>query len=50
MENNINYKCIKCGKMYPLNSLKWHCECGGLFDLDFKSKILDFKKIKSDLL
>lgn len=31
------YICSKCKKRYPLGTKKPFCECGGLFDLDYKA-------------
>jgi threonine synthase len=37
--------CNACGKKYPLSEPIWHCECGGVLDIEFKSE-LDFDVIK----
>lgn len=29
------FKCRHCGKTYPMDTRRYMCECGGLFDLDF---------------
>ncbi|TXE76805.1 threonine synthase, partial [Campylobacter coli] len=31
----MKFKCSKCGALAPLESTKYRCECGGLYDLDF---------------
>ncbi len=40
----MEYICSKCGKKYPVTTLKYKCECGGLFHLSFEKKPLDFEK------
>ncbi|MFZ7102808.1 MAG: pyridoxal-phosphate dependent enzyme [Peptococcaceae bacterium] len=30
----MNFSCFKCQKKYPLNTLKYKCDCGGLFVLE----------------
>ncbi|WP_170000179.1 threonine synthase [Campylobacter sp. RM9328] len=32
-----NFKCCECGKTASLQTLNYTCECGGLYDLDFKA-------------
>ena len=29
----MHFYCEKCKKEYPLNSISYHCSCGGLFRL-----------------
>lgn len=29
----MNLQCSFCNRSYPLNTRKWHCECGGTFDV-----------------
>lgn len=30
--------CRQCGAQYPAQSVRWRCDCGGLFDLDFAAR------------
>lgn len=38
----MNYICHDCKTKYPLESNKWKCECGGLLNLEYKKKAIDF--------
>jgi len=40
----MNYICVDCKTNYPLDSLKWKCECGGLLNFEFDKKPIDFSK------
>lgn len=33
MKYDIKFKCIDCGAMYPLDQVRYTCECGGLLDV-----------------
>lgn len=39
----MNYICEKCSKSFPLESNVWKCGCGGLLNLEYEKKPLDFK-------
>jgi threonine synthase len=30
----VNFRCATCQRTYPLDTRRWRCECGGLFELD----------------
>ena len=38
----MNYICLDCGNKYALDSCAWKCTCGGLLNLDYKKKPIDF--------
>jgi len=38
----MNYICFECQSTYPLESNKWKCDCGGLLNLDYEKKAVDF--------
>ncbi|WP_053363266.1 threonine synthase [Bacillus sp. FJAT-27251] len=40
----MNYLCYDCHAAYPLESNKWKCDCGGLLNLEFEKKAVDFSK------
>lgn len=39
------FVCRTCGNRYPVEEVRWHCQCGGLLDLDF-TPALDIQAIK----
>lgn len=39
----MNYICIECGSKFPLESNAWKCSCGGLLNLEYEKKPIDFK-------
>ncbi|MFS0820289.1 threonine synthase [Bacillus sp. 1P02SD] len=38
----MNYICKECHSTYPLESNKWKCDCGGLLNLEYEKKAVDF--------
>jgi len=38
----MNYICFECHSTYPLESNKWKCNCGGLLNLEYVKKAVDF--------
>jgi threonine synthase len=40
----MNYICIDCRSRYSLDSNKWKCKCGGLLNLEYEKKAVDFAK------
>ncbi|MEH7225694.1 threonine synthase [Bacillus sp. JJ1566] len=38
----MNYICVECHTTYPLESNKWKCDCGGLLNLEYDKKAVDF--------
>ncbi|KGR79912.1 pyridoxal-5'-phosphate-dependent protein subunit beta [Ureibacillus manganicus DSM 26584] len=40
----MNYICVECKSTFPLESHKWKCDCGGLLNLEFDKKPVDFSK------
>lgn len=44
----MNFICTKCGKKESTKTLKPHCDCGGLWKLEYELPKFDLKKIKKD--
>ncbi len=44
----MHYVCTHCGKRTPTDTLTPHCECGGLFELDFEPPKWDEARIHKD--
>ncbi|WP_342429888.1 threonine synthase [Neobacillus sp. FSL H8-0543] len=40
----MNYICYDCSSRYSLESNKWKCDCGGLLNLEYEKKPVDFTK------
>ena len=40
----MNYICVECNAKYPLEGHQWKCDCGGLLNLEFDKKAVDFSK------
>lgn len=40
----MNYICKNCGKEISIETNCWKCECGGLLNLKYEKKPIDFKK------
>lgn len=38
----MNYICVECGKKFSLESNVWKCDCGGLLNLQYEKKPVDF--------
>lgn len=38
----MNFKCLKCGKIFPLDTLKYKCSCGALFTVDKQIKKFNY--------
>ncbi|SOC43145.1 threonine synthase [Ureibacillus acetophenoni] len=38
----MNYICVECKSTFPLESHKWKCDCGGLLNLEYEKKLIDF--------
>ena len=43
--SNLQYVCTRCGKKVSVDTHEPRCECGGLFELDFKAPAWDEKLI-----
>jgi threonine synthase len=41
----MNYICSDCKTSYTLESNKWKCDCGGLLQLQYEKKRVDFSEI-----
>lgn len=39
----MNYICIECGSKFPLEGNAWKCGCGGLLNLEYEKKPIDFE-------
>ncbi len=39
----VGYKCLRCGKRYPLN-IRFRCDCGSTLDIEY-----DYRKIKKTI-
>jgi len=39
----MKYVCIECGHKFPLESNVWKCHCGGLLNLEYEKKPINFK-------
>lgn len=39
----MKYVCVECGHKFPLESNVWKCHCGGLLNLEYEKKPIDFK-------
>lgn len=39
----MKYVCVECGHKFPLESNVWKCHCGGLLNLEYDKKPIDFK-------
>jgi len=44
----MQFICAKCGRTEPVTTRKSHCDCGGLFDLDFTPPRFDLNLIDRD--
>lgn len=42
----MKYICIECKEKYPLESHQWKCKCGGLLNLEFEKKTIDFSQTR----
>lgn len=43
----MQYLCTTCHATYPITDRRFRCECGGLFQLDFPKKPLDFCNLRT---
>lgn len=41
----MEFVCSRCGKRAPVTTLAPHCDCGGLWDLDFKPEKFSLDKV-----
>lgn len=39
----MKYVCVECGRKFPLESNVWKCRCGGLLNLEYEKKPINFK-------
>lgn len=39
----MEYKCVECGHRFSLESNVWKCHCGGLLNLQYEKKPIDFE-------
>jgi len=39
----MKYVCVECGHKFPLESNVWKCHCGGLLNLKYEKKPINFK-------
>jgi len=39
----MEYICIKCDKKFPIHSNTWKCKCGGLLNLEYEKKPVNFE-------
>ncbi len=44
----MQFVCHECGSAAPIDTHKAHCECGGLWDLDYKPQPFSLKEIDKD--
>jgi threonine synthase len=44
MDVEAKLVCYDCGKSYPVDDIRWRCDCGGVLDIDFQPAI-DFAAI-----
>ncbi len=44
----MEFYCSRCGKRESTRTLKAHCDCGGLWKLDFRPESFDLSKIDRD--
>lgn len=38
----MQYRCNSCNRVYPWNSGRYICDCGGLFQIEYNKEALDF--------
>ena len=45
----MQYRCYKCGKTAPVDTLAPKCDCGGLWTLDYQPPKFDLNEIDTSV-
>jgi len=46
MSDTITFGCAACGRQYPIETLDFHCQCGGAFQVNFASRPMPVSSLR----